>query len=260
MKHFIQNLYLLLITTYIVQSKILNATKGACSISTISIPVGSSSPVMVYNARINEEDWQLTVLDKDQISKYKVDGNLFYSDKKSGESWFVNKFVDDKQFESMRDAFSQCRTLNTDSKESKDFDNNIYEKLRTSTLPSNVCLRVNTEKTTSFLQVGTKSFLAEDSSFEDMALTAPETNSDSTSDSYKEITEQESEDMKVDMSAEENDMDKDIEELEKEDDVDLEEEKAQSLNNDAYLANNELQEELSQDNNENHPSNDIIMD
>lgn len=165
MKHKILKLLILSISLLILinTQKTERNNKSACSISTISIPIGTNSPVMIYNARKDNEEWQLTVIEKENLENYDIKGNLFYSDKRSGESWYTNKDMDEKTFESMRDAFSLCRTLNTDNKRTKVYDNNrFYTKYRTQSLPQNLSLRVN-NKATSFLQLQTKeSFIDKD--------------------------------------------------------------------------------------------------
>lgn len=116
----------------------------ACSISSISIPVGTMEPVIVYNARKDKDNWRFTVLEKDHTESIESKGQLFYTDKKSGESWFTDKEVDGNQ-ESMRDVFSLCRTLNTDNKAARIYEaHSVYARYETSTLPSNLALRVNT--------------------------------------------------------------------------------------------------------------------
>jgi hypothetical protein len=160
MKQITRNLCLILLSATIIVSRSLNSAKGTCSISTISIPVGSNSPVMVYNARIENESWRLTVLPKEQQQKLKVDGEMFFSDKETGDSWFSDKNIDEKQFESMRDAFSLCRTLNADNKETKVFEKSrLYSAYRTKALPSFVALRKESQKTASFLQVASEEIL-----------------------------------------------------------------------------------------------------
>jgi hypothetical protein len=118
-------------------------TKSSCSISTISIPLGTNTPVMVYNARKDSDMWKLTVLEKEHTDNYSVEGHLFYTDKTTGESWYMHN-ADEGAVESMRDAFSLCRTLNMDNKITKIYDKNtMFRKYRTNVLPQHVMLRNN---------------------------------------------------------------------------------------------------------------------
>ena len=125
--------------------------KSACSISSIYTSSGSG-PVMVYSAKNNDKNWRITVLEKDQFDDLSVEGDLFYTDKKTHESWFINESIDEKSFESLRDAFSLCKELNVEHKNSKDSDiSKEFEGLRTEKLPSFIAKRsvLNRTKNTS---------------------------------------------------------------------------------------------------------------
>jgi hypothetical protein len=224
MKHIIRSLCLVLISMSIISCRSISSAKGTCSISTISIPVGSTSPVMVYNARIDNDNWKLTVLNKDHQEKYKVEGEMFYSDKETGESWYSDKNVDQNQFEAMRDAFSLCRTLNKDNRVTKDFEKSrLYVAYRTSTLPKFIAMRKEnnlrtTSSTTSFLQVQSEDVLDEN-------------------------------------------LEKDLDELESDSPHDQMEEQYHNLNNEAYISNKELQDQLHSENeSSNEIDNQIVLD
>ena len=261
-----RNFYSLLIFTLVfTSSRSLNSNKGACSISTISIPIGSSYPVMIYNARVENENWQLTVLEKEHAEKYEVEGSLFYSDKKTGESWFANRNVDDEQYESMRDAFSVCRTLNTDNKTTKIYEKSrLYSKFRTSTVPQNLALRINkkeeeenlnsqTQMTTSFLQMRMKQ------SDDDFSGYSP--SDDLNEDTLKEdIKDMDSSSPIDNTTSEEEEMEKELDELDIDKVFDQAAEQAKELNNDAYNDNKELERQLDRDNTNSHPSSDLILD
>jgi hypothetical protein len=213
-----------------ISTRNLNSNHANCSISSISIPVGSTSPVMVYNARIDNLKWRLTVLDKEQINRYRVDGHLFFSDKETGESWYADKDMNERSFESMRDAFSLCKNLNYDNKNEKSYESNKeYDNLRTSSLPDNVKLRTNLHvqdenKTASFLQLKLKLKSRDDSILDE-------------------------------------DMEKALEDLEKDESPDLVAEQYQGLNNDAYTQNQELEHQIDMDNgNSSHNTHDLILD
>lgn len=78
-------------------------SKGSkCAVSTISIPRGSNLPVVVFRASLGEEAFDLTVVEKDHLAKYKVNGNLVFNDEKKGKSWYADKIY----YERMGDAFS----------------------------------------------------------------------------------------------------------------------------------------------------------
>ena len=204
-------LYLICMT----QCRSLNSNKAACSISSISIPIGSSSPVMVYNARMENENLELTVLDKEHVDKYKVDVNLFYSDKKSGESWYANKNVLDKNFESMRDAFSLCRTLNTDNKQTKIYEKSrLYSIYRTEVLPTNLALRVSQVERVEGVEQKSTSFLQ----------------------------------MKMKQSMLDRQMERELDELDSDESPDFVAEQYKKLNNDANVVNERLQNQLAYDN------------
>jgi len=113
------------------------------------MPIGSSSPVMVYNAKNMDQTWRITVLDREQFNELNVEGDLFYTDKATEESWFTAESIDDKAFESLKDAFSLCKQLNSDTKKQKDLlkTNKDYEELRTDKLPSFIARRSNINRT-----------------------------------------------------------------------------------------------------------------
>lgn len=119
--------------------------KAECSISSIHIPLGSTSPVMVYNAKNEQKSWRITVLDREQFNEFNVEGDLFYTDKKTEESWFISESIDEKSFESLKDAFSLCKQLNTENKNNKDkiASGKDYEELRTAKLPNFIAKRTN---------------------------------------------------------------------------------------------------------------------
>ena len=112
-----------------------------CTISTISIPRGSSLPVVVFRASLGEEAFDLTVVEKDHLSKYKVNGNLVFKDETNGESWYSNK----KNYESMGDAFSLCKSIHEENLKESLYElneatgkNNSLMKFRISELPHNM--------------------------------------------------------------------------------------------------------------------------
>lgn len=126
-----------------------------CSISTISIPKGSNLPIVVFRLNTGAEDVNLTVVENEDLNKLKVKGNLVYEDKTNGESWFAENKYDDKNFESMRDAFSLCKNIHEENKGNKLYDDNESNRknkkgilqYRIQSLPENIELIDNKEKT-----------------------------------------------------------------------------------------------------------------
>jgi hypothetical protein len=123
----------------------------------------------------------------------------------------------------MRDAFSLCRVLNDDNRETHAYEKtDKYDNLKTRLLPNNVSLRVQ-----------------ESNSIEESTPNAGAT-------SFLQAK------MKIRMKTENisiQNLEKAIEELEKDDTHDMVAEQYRSLNNDAYEQNKELQEQLTLDNN-----------
>jgi len=176
------------------------------------MPIGSSNPVMIYKARVENQDWRLTVLEKKDTDKYKVEGNLFFSDRKSGESWYVDKDMHESNYESMRDAFSLCRVLNEDNKATNAYEkSNEYETLRTRTLPNNVLPRIK-----------------ESSSLEDNNV-APSTSS------FLQAK------MNIRTKKVDENLDKALDDLERDEPRNLVAEEYKKLNNDAYEENKDSQ-------------------
>jgi hypothetical protein len=163
----------------------------------------------------------LTVVEKDQTNKYSVNGNLFYTDKKTGENWYIDKSMDESTFETMRDAFSLCRQLNTDNKVTKVYESNrLFVNHRTHTLPDNISLRVdsNLRKDSSFLQV------------------------------------------KMKMKLSNADFDTEMDALDSIETPDLVAEKYKKLNNDAYITQKELEDQLQSSKGGNNKSYDMVLD
>jgi hypothetical protein len=144
----------------------LNTKAVKCTISTISIPKGSNMPVVVFRANSGEEDVNLTVMDKQDLNKYKVNGNLVFEDKTNGESWFAENKYNENNFESMRDAFSLCKTIHDDNKGNKLYDDNESNRknkksllqYRIQTLPDNIEVIDDKEKTNVAKDINTTEF------------------------------------------------------------------------------------------------------
>lgn len=127
------------------KSSKLNTNGVKCSVSSISIPNGTNLPVVVFKASVDEEDIKLTVLEKEHRNNFKVKGNLVMDDKIKGESWYVDNKHEGNSFESMRDAFSLCKSMHEENKDMKLYEmnednrkNNNLIKFRTNNLPENV--------------------------------------------------------------------------------------------------------------------------
>lgn len=154
-KNIIKIIFSIIISSLLLQLTICDikleskSKKAECSISSIHMPIGSSSPVMVYNAKHADQTWRITVLDREQFNELNVEGDLFYTDKATEESWFTAESIDDKAFESLKDAFSLCKQLNSETKKQKDQlkTNKDYEELRTEKLPSFIAKRSNLNRT-----------------------------------------------------------------------------------------------------------------
>jgi hypothetical protein len=156
----------LLIATLIIFINILATKSSTCSISTISIPTGTSEPVIVYTGKNHQKSFRLTVLEKDHLNEIEAKGNLFYSDKKTGELWYSDNEVDENNKESLRDIFSLCRTLNIDNKKTQQYrkKGGFYARYQTNSLPSNLAYRkapvagivANNEEGAEFLRVANK--------------------------------------------------------------------------------------------------------
>jgi hypothetical protein len=193
---------------------------------------------MVYNARLGDENLKLTVLEKDQGFEYSVDGNLFYSDKETGELWYTNIKADDKNIESFRDAFSLCRRLNNENKETKEFENSIiYENIRLKSLPKHVSLRKNINLDNIKDSDRKRNF---------------ESNDKTKSSSFLEI--------KMIQNIIDRQMEKDLDDLYREENQDSEAKQYKKLNNDAYIDNAKLQEQLKKENRKEKLITDLYAD
>ncbi len=104
-------LFITLCKSY-VKAKLEKFTSLAkCEISSINIPKGSNLPVI--NFKINKDDGEmnLTVVEKEHLEKYRVNGKLVFQDKTNGESWYADSKYDQKSFENMKDVFSKCKNI-----------------------------------------------------------------------------------------------------------------------------------------------------
>lgn len=123
-----------------------DSNTSSCSISSISIPLGTTLPVIVYRARKDNNDVILTVLEKEHMESLQTDQNLHlvYTDKRTSECWYSSKEMEDEAQESMRDIFSMCRTLNSDNKAMRLYqDHKTYARFESQALPENVSFRVS---------------------------------------------------------------------------------------------------------------------
>jgi len=158
MKLFIFTLLSLLILCFCSENNLrtnINTQAVKCSISTISIPKGSNLPIVVFRLNTGLEDVNLTVVENEDLNKLKIKGNLVYEDKTNGESWFSENNYNDKKIESMRDAFSLCKTIHEENKGNKLYDDNESNRknkksilqYRIQSLPENIELVDNKAKT-----------------------------------------------------------------------------------------------------------------
>lgn len=84
-----------------------------CKVSSVNIPEGSDSPIMVFKARINNDEYTFMVLKKADLEKYDVKGEMIHSDKSKDLIWYKHddKLLDLKSHR-VKDAFSLCRRIN----------------------------------------------------------------------------------------------------------------------------------------------------
>jgi len=103
---------------------------------------------MVYGAQAaaGKKKYRITVLEKDDVDEFNVEGNLFYTDKNSKESWFINESMNDSSFEKIKDAINMCKEINKNKSnfigKEKDFAG-----LRKNELPSYISKRVLANRT-----------------------------------------------------------------------------------------------------------------
>ena len=121
----------------------IQAQDSLCKLESIHIPLGNSLPVMVYNASAlsSKKKYRLTVLEKDDVEQFNVDGNLFYTDKNTKESWYINESMDDSSFDKIKDAINMCKDLNKNKNNFIGKDK-MFSGLRKNELPSFMSKRV----------------------------------------------------------------------------------------------------------------------
>merc|ERR1712032_504132 len=123
--------------------------EALCKLESIHIPLGSSLPIMTYGAAAvgGKKKYRITVLEKDDVDEFNVDGNLFYTDKNSKESWYINETMNDSSFEKIKDSINMCKEMN---KNKTNFVNKDKEfaGLRRSGLPSFMSRRIVPNRTT----------------------------------------------------------------------------------------------------------------
>ena len=116
MKLFIITIFSLLILCPCSENNLrnnLNTQAGKCSISTISIPKGSNLPIVVFRINTAAEDVNLTVVENEDLNKFKINGNLVYVDKTNGESWFAENKYNEKNFESIINPIKESSKINS---------------------------------------------------------------------------------------------------------------------------------------------------
>lgn len=125
----------------------LKNNKPQCDVSRISLPAGIKAPILTYSARVRNDDMSLTALNRLDLDKYEVKGNIFYSDKTTGDNWYSEIPMDESTYDAMKDSFDLCKILNLNLRKSftieDDASNKDYEKFKTQDLPLNVSLRVS---------------------------------------------------------------------------------------------------------------------
>jgi hypothetical protein len=121
-----------------------------CKLESIHIPLGNSLPVMVYNAQAvaSKKKYRITVLEKDDVEQFNVEGNLFYTDKNTKESWFINESMDDNSFDKIKDSINMCKDLNKNKTNFIGKDK-MFSGLRKYELPSFISKRINSNRISS---------------------------------------------------------------------------------------------------------------
>lgn len=115
-----------------------------CNISSISIPVGTDSPVLTFNARISEEEnFNLISLLKSDVNKLNINGVLFHTD--NNIVWYKDESLINLKNTRVKDAFSLCRKINKEYLETENVSNNNKKmKLRVlRKLPEGISFKEN---------------------------------------------------------------------------------------------------------------------
>lgn len=88
---------------------------NSCKVSAISIPIGSDSPILTFKARTNNNDsLEFVSIKRVDDSKFKVNGDLIHSDRKTDTNWYFKSSEQVYRMQTMRDAFDLCRRIHTE--------------------------------------------------------------------------------------------------------------------------------------------------
>ena len=107
-----------------------------CSLP-ISIPKGSNLPVVVFRASLGEDAFDLTVVDKDHLAKYKVNGNLVFNDEKKESLGIQPRNITkawERHFLCVKALMRECKSEFDEQNEATRKNNNLM-KFRISELP-----------------------------------------------------------------------------------------------------------------------------
>jgi hypothetical protein len=111
-----------------------------CKVSSVNIPEGSDSPIMVFKARIEVDEYTFISLKKSDLDKYSVKGEIIHTDKNKDLIWYKNdeKTVDFKSHR-IKDVFNLCRRINSEYLET----GNIEESFIHNDLPNKLGHRIS---------------------------------------------------------------------------------------------------------------------
>ena len=130
-------------------------SQKSCGISSIYKPNGSLSPVVVYSAKLQKNEYKFTVLLPEHLSLFKIENeSVIYLDKQTGEKWYSKNHKINDQLAKI--TLNLCKNLHLDNKTTKIYMNSKYYARYKSDRPNNIVNRIKKtmEKNTSFLQTG----------------------------------------------------------------------------------------------------------
>ena len=141
------------------ESSVWNSSKNSTEVTSMTKnstwhtqeTVATSSYYIVYLARRENFQWTLSVLEKWDSKRYKVNGKEYYKDANSGETWYVHDNFDSN----LEVAFKKCYLLNKEIKANKNNGlltlMNSNRKLLTYE-PGSLITYLKSQLTSSFLQ------------------------------------------------------------------------------------------------------------
>jgi len=129
-------------TPYIAATNVTPYTNPIPTVVTNYYP-GYYPSFTTYLLRKGNQSWRASVIDAAIEKDYKVRGELYYTDSKTGEKWYTHDKVDDN----FKAPFARCQQFNRELKTKKNLGSELYKNKRVETIPEDLEVIKNSNQT-----------------------------------------------------------------------------------------------------------------